>query len=121
MARLYADEHFPEKVVYALRLLGHDVLTVKQTNLDKRGDAVPDDLVLAFARRQRRAVLTYNRDDFLRLHRENPGHYGIIACASYKCSPAREAKAKAKRIDAEIKRVRSLNGQFLWISKPRSR
>jgi hypothetical protein len=65
--------------------------------------------------------VTYNYDDFRRLHLENPGHYGIIACASYKCSTAREAKAKAKHIDAEIKRHRSLNGQFIWIPKPLSR
>jgi hypothetical protein len=27
---LYADEHFPYQVTEALRLLGHDVLTVQQ-------------------------------------------------------------------------------------------
>jgi hypothetical protein len=30
MARLYADENFPQPVVMGLRRLGHDVLTVQE-------------------------------------------------------------------------------------------
>jgi hypothetical protein len=43
-ARLYSNENFPLPVVEALRRLGYDILT------------------------------THNRQDFIRLHRQNPKH-----------------------------------------------
>lgn len=44
MARLYADEHFPVAIVYVLRRLGHDVITVRETGLSKTGEGTPDEL-----------------------------------------------------------------------------
>lgn len=78
MARLYANENFPRPVVEHLRQLGHDVLTT--TQVDQSGEGVPDPAVLAFAIAERRAVLTINRRDFLRLHRGSQAHCGIIVC-----------------------------------------
>jgi predicted nuclease of predicted toxin-antitoxin system len=78
MARLYADENFPLPVVAALRLLGHDVLTVEEaggTNM-----RTPDLEILDFAISQDRAVLTLNRRHFIRLHDQVPDHKGIIVC-----------------------------------------
>jgi Domain of unknown function (DUF5615) len=75
---LYADEGFPKVVTELLRQLGHDVLTVQEA--DQANQRMPDDQVLAFATSLRRAVLTVNRDDFIRLHRMNPVHAGIIVC-----------------------------------------
>jgi predicted nuclease of predicted toxin-antitoxin system len=77
MARLYADEQFPRPIVEALRQLGHDVLTVQEA--DNASD--PDPEVLAFAIAQNRAVLTQNRRDFVRLHRTQLEHMGIIICS----------------------------------------
>ena len=76
MADLYADEQFPKAVVDKLRALGHDVLTVQDAN--NRGDSDPQ--VLAFATSQKRTVLTFNRKDFIKLHRQSPEHAGIIVC-----------------------------------------
>jgi hypothetical protein len=41
---------------------------------------VPDAEVLAFAKRENRTLLTLNRLHFIRLHRINANHAGIIVC-----------------------------------------
>ncbi|NEQ71193.1 MAG: hypothetical protein F6K21_38070 [Symploca sp. SIO2D2] len=80
MARFYTDEQFPFPVVELLRNLGHDVLTAQEAGNANQG--IPDEAVLAFAISQERAVLTINRDDFIRLHRLNSNHFGIVACTN---------------------------------------
>lgn len=80
MARVYADEHFPVAIVYALRRLGHSVITVRETNVSKAGEGMPDELVLQFAAQQQRVVLTVNERDFRRLHGLNARHAGILCC-----------------------------------------
>ena len=80
MARLYADEQFPKKVSEKLRTIGHDVLTVQEAGNANLG--IPDDEVLAFAVNDNRAVITLNRQDFIRLHKSNPKHRGIIVCTN---------------------------------------
>ena len=57
MARLLADETVPLAVVEALRVHGHDVVTLGGL----LGGGVTDAEVLALARLERRAVLTLNR------------------------------------------------------------
>lgn len=76
MARLYADEQFPRQVSELLMAMGHDVLTVQAAGNANLG--IPDEAVLAFAISDNRAVLTLNRQDFIRLHRANPEHAGIV-------------------------------------------
>lgn len=78
MARIYANENFPTEIVEYLRQRGHDVLTTHQANQSNR--KIPDEEVLSFAISEKRIVLTFNRKDFFRLHRQNPRHFGIIAC-----------------------------------------
>ncbi len=78
MAKIYANENFPSEVVEYLRQLGHDVLTTHDSG--KSNLAIPDEDVLSFATAENRAVLTFNRKDFFRLHRENQNHAGIVAC-----------------------------------------
>ncbi|MDZ8183814.1 MAG: DUF5615 family PIN-like protein [Nostoc sp. ChiSLP02] len=80
MARLYADEQFPRLVSELLRQMGHDVLTVQEAGNDNLG--VPDEDVLAFAMKDNRAVVTLNRQDFIRLHRSSCEHLGIIVCTN---------------------------------------
>ena len=80
MARLYADEQFPRQVRELLQVMGHDVLTVQEAAQDNLG--IPDEEVLAFAIRENRAVITLNRRDFIRLHRANSKHLGIIVCTN---------------------------------------
>ena len=78
IAWLYANENFPLPVVIALRELGHDVLTTRDAG--KANDAISDEEVLRFAVGNGRAVLTHNRQDFMRLHRQNSDHEGILVC-----------------------------------------
>ena len=80
MTRLYADEQFPRSVSELLQTMGHDVLTVQDAGNANLG--IPDEAVLALAICDNRAVITLNRQDFIRLHRANPEHCGIIVCTN---------------------------------------
>jgi len=80
MARLYADEQFPKLVSELLRTMGYDVLTVQEANNDNLG--IADEDVLAFAIKDNRAVITLNRQDFIRLHRSSSEHCGIVVCTN---------------------------------------
>lgn len=102
MSRLLADEHFPVKIVYFLRKLGHDVVTVREVGISKYGDSIPDDLILQFAAQQRRTVLTFNERDFRRLHGESASHSGILCCTA---PPARRQKKFARHIDSFFKQT----------------
>jgi hypothetical protein len=76
MFRFYANENLTFELVELLRQQGYDVLTsLEAGNANQR---IPDDQVLGTATTDNRAVLTFNRDDFLRLHRSGVNHSGII-------------------------------------------
>ncbi len=79
MSRLYTDENFPLPVVEFLRNFGHDILTAKEAG--QANQRIPDEDVLAFAVSNKRAILTRNRRDFIRLHCLNSNHAGIIVCS----------------------------------------
>lgn len=113
MARLYADEQFPQPVVECLRCFGHDILTVRDADQDNRG--IPDEAVLAFATRNNRAVLTINRDDFVRLHRSQPNHAGIIVC-----SQDLDWEGQARRINEAIIKVGSLQNTLVRVNRPQN-
>ncbi len=66
MALLYTNENIAQQLVIYLRLLGHDVLT--SLDAGRANQRIPDEDVLAFAASQCRALVTYNRRDFLKLH-----------------------------------------------------
>lgn len=74
---LYADEDFPLPAVEELRRLGHDVLTAQE---DGRR-ASPDPDMLARAHALGRAVVTYNRRHYERLHRQGAAHSGIVSAS----------------------------------------
>ena len=78
MEKLYANENFPRPVVLELRRLGYDILTSQEAG--KANLKIPDDAVFIYAIAEQRIILTVNRKDFVRLHRENPEHFGIIVC-----------------------------------------
>ena len=86
---LYADEDFPFPTVQELRQLGHDVVTAQE---DGRS-ATPDPDVLARAHSLGRAIMTYNRRDYEKLHRQGEPHCGIVSC-----KPDRNHLALAQRI-----------------------
>ena len=115
VALLLADEHFDTKIVDRLRLLGYDARTVRQECVDKRGDGFSDEVVLAIAIEQSRAVVTGNHADFKTLHEQKPWHCGIVSCTRLSDRP----KSFAKRIDIKIKdRIRlngTLHGEFVRV------
>jgi uncharacterized protein with PIN domain len=109
VARFYVDEDFSGQVVIALRLLGHDVLTAHEAGQADR--QTPDEAVLAFAHSHGRAVLTFNRWDFIRFHNQGTEHSGIVACTR---DPS--AGGLALRIDGATKG--ELKGQLIRINRP---
>lgn len=111
MARLYSNENFPLPVVEELRRLGHDVLTIQETG--KAEQSVPDEVVLDYATADERAVLTFNRRHFIRLHHERPDHEGIIVC-----TVDRDALGQAARIDAAIQATGELRGKLIRVNRP---
>jgi hypothetical protein len=90
---LYADEDFPRPAVDELRRLGHDVITAQE---DGR-TATPDPDVLARAHSLGRAVLTYNRRHYERLHRQGAAHSGILSA-----KPDTDHSALTARIHAAL-------------------
>jgi predicted nuclease of predicted toxin-antitoxin system len=112
MARLYADVQYPYPVVELLPALGHDVLTVQEAG--KANQKIPDSDVLAFASSEKRAVITENRKDFVRLHRDlQLDRAGIIAITN-----DRGWEALANRIHAAITAEESLPGKLIRVVRP---
>ncbi|MGJ5629700.1 DUF5615 family PIN-like protein [Nostoc sp. CALU 1950] len=111
MARFYADEQFPFPVVELLRALGHDVLTVQEA--ENAGQRITDEEVLAFAISQERSILTINRDDFIRLHRRDSNHFGIIVCTNN-----RNWEQFAARIDEAVTAEEPLQGKLIRVVRP---
>jgi Domain of unknown function (DUF5615) len=69
--------------------------------------------VLSFAISDNRAVVTINRHDFIRLHRADSEHFGIIVCTN---DPDRSRMAA--RIDAAISAQESLKGELIRVVRP---
>jgi hypothetical protein len=97
--------------VEELRRLGHDVVTLFETG--KAEQAMPDEAVLAFARSERRVLLTLNRRHFVNLHNQSPSHPGIIVCTF-----DIDFVSLAHRIDAAIATQADLEGQLIRINRP---
>jgi predicted nuclease of predicted toxin-antitoxin system len=111
MARFYADEQFPLPVVELLRNLGHDVLTVQEAgNANQR---ISDDQVLVFAVGQERSILTINRIDFIRLHRRDNKHFGIVVCTNN-----RNWEQFTAQIDEAVRAEESLRGKLIRVVRP---
>jgi predicted nuclease of predicted toxin-antitoxin system len=111
MARLLSDEDFSRRVVEELRQLGHDVVTARELGLANQG--TQDPLILLVATRDARAVLTYNRRDFGRLHLTDANHSGIIVCTR---DP--DVVRQAQRIHAAIATLENLTGRLIRVTRP---
>jgi predicted nuclease of predicted toxin-antitoxin system len=84
-----------------LRADGHDVVAIGE--LEKNG--TPDPEVFNLAQSLERVLLTHNAEDFHALHREIPGHRGIIAV--YRGADPRKNMNHAQ-IPAAIRRLETL-------------
>ena len=111
MARLYANENFPFPAVEELRRLGHDVLTIQETG--QADQSLSDDAVLAFARAEERILLTNNRRHFIRLHREQREHHGIVVCT---VDP--DFVGLAQRIHAALEAQAAVSRPLIRINRP---
>lgn len=109
-ARLYSNENFPLPAVRALRAHGHDVLTTHDAGLSN--ESIPDEEVLRFAVKNARAVLTHNRQDFIRLHRLSPDHEGIIVCTDDS-----DFSALAARIHERLASLSTLKGVLVRVNR----
>lgn len=78
MAKFYSNENFPQDLVNALKLLGHDVLTSSEAG--QANQSISDEEVLKFAHAGERVLITLNREDFISLHRKGQEHNGILLC-----------------------------------------
>ncbi|MGF1568672.1 MAG: DUF5615 family PIN-like protein [Nodosilinea sp.] len=110
MVRLYADEQFPLPVVQRLRRLGYDILTAQESG--QANQKIPDDQVLSFAAANKRAVITQNRRNFIRLHQQCPAHTGIVVC-----SKNLDWDAFAAAIHRELTGYESFAGELIRITK----
>lgn len=111
MALFYADENFDYGIVQHLRADGHDVLTVQEAGERERGR--DNTRVLERATLEGRCVLTFDRADFKRLHRQNPSHAGIICCTR-----DNDRDALADRIDRATLNAGSQAGQLIIVTRP---
>lgn len=109
--RFYADENFAGAAVLALRALGHDVLTARENGQADLG--IPDEQVLEFATTTQRALLTFNRKHFLRLHRHDPHHGGIVICTL-----TADHLSLARRIHDATADLDTLAGHLIRIYRP---
>lgn len=110
MADLYSNENFPSDIVIILRQKGHNVLTSYEAGQANQG--IPDDEVLIFATQQNRIVITLNRDDFIRLHRSNVNHAGIIICKD-----DRDYVGQSNTVDICLKEEINLSNRLIRIKK----
>ena len=114
MASIYANENFYRPVVAKLREFGHDVLTSLEAG--QANKKIPDENVLLFAISEKRIMLTLNRRHFMRLHRVNPEHYGIIVCTE-----DADFDALAVRINEVLEGVGNLGNQLIKIYRPNTK
>ena len=110
MARLYADENVRRSLVEILRSMGHEVLTAFEAG--QANQKIPDEQVLQFAHSKGRILLTFNRKHFIRLHRANVVHSGIVACTE-----DNNVAALAQRIHEAIA-PDNIENQLIRINRP---
>ncbi len=111
MARLFGNENFDLRVVELLRQQGHDMDCVRDRGLASQG--IPDRVILPLATALGRAVLTFDRRDYIRLHRESPAHAGIVVCTD-----DADFAALAARIHEQVTAAGDLTGQLVRVNRP---
>ena len=108
--RFYSNENFPFATVNRLRELGHGVLT--SLDAGRAGQAIPDEEVLDYAIQEERVLLTLNRRDFIKLHRQSAEHAGIVVC---KFDP--DYMALAERIHEAVKGYDDLSERLIRVNR----
>jgi predicted nuclease of predicted toxin-antitoxin system len=113
MALLYTNENFPQPAVLELRRRGHDVLTTHEAG--NSNASVADLDVVQYAHAQSRIVVTLNRRDFIKIHRSNVPHSGIVVC-----TVDVDFVALAARIDEALART-SVAGELVRVDRGKAK
>jgi len=95
---------------------GHGCHLLRPCSIAEAGNAgqrIADEAVLAYAVQAERAVLTINRRDSIRLHRQGISHAGIIACTQ-----DGDAVGQAQGIHAAITAAGGLTNALLRVVRP---
>lgn len=109
--QFYSNENFPIAMVNLLRAEGYNVLTSYETGQANQG--ISDDVVLQYATKIGRILITENRQDFIDLHRIVSNHAGIIIFKS-----DRDYAGKVKAIiDFLNEDSRTLENRLLRVMK----
>lgn len=111
MAAFFSDEDVDFGVVVELRALGHDVLRSSEVGRANRG--IPDFEQLRYSAFVNRCMLTINGWNYIRLHRHNANHGGIVTFTK-----DRNFRAAAARIEAAIRPYPDLAGQLIRVVRP---
>ena len=109
---LYIDENIAQRTVEALRVFGHDVLTLREDGKASRRH--PDDAVLRDAATLGRVVVTHDRKDFRRLHEggEIP-HRGIVLCTQDS-----DPERLAANIHTALSNKETMDGEVVNVYRP---
>ncbi len=109
--QFYSNENFPITMVNLLRAEGYDVLTSYEAGQANQG--IPDDVVLQYATKMGRILITENRQDFIDLHHSVSNHAGLIIFKS-----DRDYAGKVKAIiDFLNEDSRTLQNRLLRVMK----
>lgn len=106
----YSNENFALALVKMLRGLGHTVITSYDAGQANKG--IPDDEVLSYATRNKLILITFNRDDFIELHRSGLEHTRIIVCKT-----DRDYKGQIKTLHEYLQTQSSLENRLIRIKK----
>ena len=105
---ILADENFSRQSVDLLQSFGHNLISLDSIGLSQIG--LPDEKVLKKATELNRCVLTFNRLDFIKLHKANSQHAGIIVCTYNQ-----DHKELAEKIHRAIQDLKSLHGLLIRV------
>lgn len=111
MIRLYLDEDVHKQVALALRLRGYDVVSVHE--LENWNLSDEDQLI--FATQSERAIFTFNRGDFAKLHQNwlsaSKHHSGIITSKQLNLSDTIQRLNKF----LYAKKTEEVKNQLIWL------
>ena len=117
MFKFYGNENLASIIVEKLRELGYDVLTSYEAGNANQG--IPDLGVLGYATADNRIVISFNRDDFVVLHKSGINHAGIVVCKD-----DRDYVNQVRVLHAYLLEQQSLENRLIRIQKqnqPKSR
>jgi len=111
--KLYLNEHLSPRLAEQLRQHGFDVTSTLESEMDEAND----DIQLAYAVSQGRAIVTFNHRDFAPLHdqytAEEKEHWGIILSTEESMSVLRH---RLLRLLNSLS-VDDLKNQIRWLNE----